>query len=62
MKDEIEQVYTEQRNSILSRLGTKIPREDAEDILHTVLIRSLQNLDSLADKTTETESRYCGFC
>lgn len=48
MKDEIEQVYTEQRSSILSRIGTKIPREDAEDILHTVLIRSLQNLDSLA--------------
>lgn len=48
MKDEIEQVYTEQRSSILSRLATKIPREEAEDILHTVIVRSLQNLDSLS--------------
>ena len=48
MKDEIKQVYTEQRNSLLTWLGKKIPREDAEDILHTVLIRSLQNLDSLS--------------
>ncbi len=48
MKDEIEQIYTQQRSSILTRLGTKIPREEAEDILHTVIIRSLQNLDSLS--------------
>ncbi|HPX27503.1 MAG: sigma-70 family RNA polymerase sigma factor [Spirochaetaceae bacterium] len=48
MKDEIEQFYTEQKSSILSRLGTRIPREEAEDILHTVIVRSLQNLDSLS--------------
>lgn len=48
MKDEIEQFYTEQKSKILSRLGTRIPREEAEDILHTVIVRSLQNLDSLS--------------
>lgn len=47
MKDGIERIYQEQRPRLIGWMSSKIGREEAEDALHDVIVRSLVNLDSL---------------
>lgn len=47
MKKNIEDAYRQERSRLLGWMGTRISREDAEDALHDVIVRSLVNLDSM---------------
>ena len=47
MKDGIERAYREQRPRLIGWMSGKIGKEEAEDALHDVIVRSLVNLDSL---------------
>jgi len=47
MKDGIERAYREQRQRLIGWMSGKIGKEEAEDALHDVIVRSLVNLDSL---------------
>jgi len=47
MKKNIEETYRQERSRLLGWMGTRISREEAEDALHDVIVRSLVNLDSM---------------
>jgi len=47
MKQNLEETYSRERGRLLRWMGGRIGREEAEDALHDVVVRSLVNLDSL---------------
>lgn len=47
MKEQLEKAYLAERPRLIGWLNGKIGKEEAEDILHDVIVRSLVNLDSL---------------
>lgn len=47
MKKQLEKTYLTERKRILGWMNSRVGAEEAEDILHDVIVRSLVNLDSL---------------
>ncbi|HPS43825.1 MAG TPA: sigma factor, partial [Treponemataceae bacterium] len=47
MKEELTEAYETERPRLLGWMQSRIGLEEAEDVLHDVMVRSLVNLDSL---------------
>jgi RNA polymerase sigma factor (sigma-70 family) len=47
MKEKLEQAYLKEKPRLIGWLNSRLGSEEAEDILHDVIVRSLVNLDSL---------------